>query len=883
MKTIKPQKLGILLRPFEAQRQCHLAVSVLVLFPFDAPERLLPETALWKLCAEQLGEGAMIDEGMPKVRGEVLMSGKAFPAGGLARPGVAVRLQLGTVDKRLYVVGDRRWVGGKPTEPVPFSSMPVTWERAFGGPSYPPNPHGRGHAPIRSTDRRAEHPLPNVEDPRHPVASPNDEPAPAGFEAYDFSWPQRFARVGSYDKRWLEQDYPGLACDLDPLLFNSAPEDQWLEGLLRGDETFRIEGMHSAEPVLEGRLPSVVARCWLVREGSEPDALEELGLRIDTVRLFPNAKRGVVVFRGVTHVTEDDAADVRTILLAAERRGEPKPSDHYQRVLGQRLDRKTSFLHVLHDAELLPPEEGAAGPVEPADDDEDLLATENLFAQNLRRRAALQLAATRERLAAEGLDPDAHLPAELPEPAAAEPTVERLPEVMAEADGALAAAQAQATAEQQQAEQQARATCAQAGIDYDELVRAQQASSGGPPRFSADEELQKLRNLDELAHNAGTRLPAIEALLADPRHERKLRDAEAALREMYRRWAHAWPTAAARSADDANELRVRVVAARDGCESLARADLTGADLSGLDLAGVDLREAWLEGADLSSTNLQGADLAGAVLARADLTEARLAGAELSGVNFGDAKLRRADLGGAVDLTGAVLTRADLRGAKLPGACLDDADLSEVVLGDTDLSGLCAARLAVLKVDLSGVKLCGATLRKCIFVECTLDDADFAEATLDGCAFVQCRGARVSFRALTAPSLRVVAGSALPGANFARAQLPGANLRGTALDGADFSDALLDRGDLSECQLQGACLRRASARESLLVRTNLRAADLGGANLMLALLQKAHLEGASFQGANLFRADLARAAGDGQTSFQDALVNRARFVERGAHG
>src|SRR5271166_341672 len=123
MKTIKPQKLGVLTRTFENGDACYFAVSVLVFFPFVAPSAPLAETDLWMLAGTELGDEP-IDAGMPKQRGEVLVNGSAYPSGG-PRPACAPRVAIGTVDKTLYVVGDRLWKRGVPSDPEPFTEMPL--------------------------------------------------------------------------------------------------------------------------------------------------------------------------------------------------------------------------------------------------------------------------------------------------------------------------------------------------------------------------------------------------------------------------------------------------------------------------------------------------------------------------------------------------------------------------------------------------------------------------------------------------------------------------------------------------------------------------------------------------------------------------------------
>src|SRR5262245_4895835 len=129
MKTIKPQKLGLLQRTLENGDDTYFVVTLLVVFRLGPAPILLREVSLWLLAAEELG-GA-IDLGMPRQRGEILVTGKACAPGRRPRPVCAARVQIGAVDKTLYVVGDRFWRHGVASDPVPFLEMPIRYANAF--------------------------------------------------------------------------------------------------------------------------------------------------------------------------------------------------------------------------------------------------------------------------------------------------------------------------------------------------------------------------------------------------------------------------------------------------------------------------------------------------------------------------------------------------------------------------------------------------------------------------------------------------------------------------------------------------------------------------------------------------------------------------------
>src|SRR5580693_7575106 len=107
MKIIKPVKLPILTRVTERARKPELHVAAMLGFPLHAPRALLDELAFWKTVAEALGPSGAVDEGFAKARGELLVAGSFFAPGGVPVPASYVRVQLGAVDKRLAIVGDR--------------------------------------------------------------------------------------------------------------------------------------------------------------------------------------------------------------------------------------------------------------------------------------------------------------------------------------------------------------------------------------------------------------------------------------------------------------------------------------------------------------------------------------------------------------------------------------------------------------------------------------------------------------------------------------------------------------------------------------------------------------------------------------------------------
>ena len=262
-----------------------------------------------------------------------------------------MRLRLGRVDKQLFVVGDREWHKGVPTNPTAFEKMPIRWAARLRGRGLrSANPTGKGF-PHRGEDGS---PLPNVEDPAHMIRAPRDRPSPAGLGPEDMTWPDRRKLLGTYDKKWQETRYPGFPDDMMWSATNLAPQDQQIDGFFRGDETFSVDGMHPAKVRVEGKLPGMSARVFLRAKGSEvlSEVIDPLS---DTVWIFPHKEQGLVIFRGLARWQEDDAHDVR---LARWRRSSaprrPRDAAHYGKALDERQDKQNAAILAVTDEGLVP-------------------------------------------------------------------------------------------------------------------------------------------------------------------------------------------------------------------------------------------------------------------------------------------------------------------------------------------------------------------------------------------------------------------------------------------------------------------------------------------------------------------------------------------------
>ncbi|MFK7986717.1 MAG: DUF2169 domain-containing protein [Sandaracinaceae bacterium] len=868
MKVLKPLTLSVLTRPFQARGERRLGVHVMAMVPLLGPSSLCGEQELWERVPRALGEMPVLEEGVPKSRAEALLAGHAYAPGGEATT-CPVEWSLGGIHRRASVIGDRVWEREVPSAPAPFSSMPLTWERAFGGEGFKDNPLGRGHAPT-DVDGVSVHRLPNVEHPDRLIRSLQDRPPPLGFGGIDLRWPTRAQHRGTYDNAWLESRFPGFADDLDWRHWNLALPEQQQDDAFRGDESFVLRNLHPTHPEIRGQLPGLSARAFIVRgdplgEADLGGPMEEVATRLMTVWLLPDEERAVLIYSGSTQVEEDDARDVRLLMVAAE--DAPRERAHYEAVRDRRIDKDRASIEALMDADLVP--EALLSPLPTALPG---LESEGHFTANQRRARALRVDEAKALADQHGTSLEALGMDFGEDPAdAAVPDLRDIPALLKETEEKIASMKADAERDAAKRQEDVRALGDRLGIDLSSILDDRDGPTG-PPAFTAERERDKLRDVVERARSAGSPQPELEAQLDDEAQFATWKADERKLRDLYRASAHHQSPASERPENAA--LREELSRAAKEGTPIRERDLTGASLAGLELAGLDLSGCLLESADLSGANLSGACLEQAVLAHANLRGANLSGATLTGANLGRACLDDADLSD-VDLKGATLLHTEFRGASLRRASFHETWLMHTVMAGADLSAAEGRELFWVEVDLTGARLLGAVLSKSTFVDCRLGEVDASDARLDAANFVTCSFDRAVLARVHAPELRWVHGVSAEGVDLRYADLTRANLRGVQFGEADLSGATLDGADLSESTLDGANLYGCRARGSRWMRTSLRGAVLMKADLMEASFMNADLRGVDLRDSSLFAADLALIVGDAETRMDGADRDRLR--------
>jgi hypothetical protein len=225
------------------------------------------------------------DLAMEKPRVDILVKGRAFAPSARKVERVRVSVRVGGWRKELQVTGNRLWkqglLGPVPSAPEPFETMPVVYERAYGGKDNR-NPVGLSARAAATVNPALGTALPNIEYPSQQMTSARSVADPAGFGPLARNWQPRLGFAGTYDAAWLAEQWPLLPQDFDPRFFQAAPLDQQLDAV-HGGEPVEVENM-TPEGLWRFTLPRLDVPIRL----AYPQWGESTSLRVDTVFLEPD-------------------------------------------------------------------------------------------------------------------------------------------------------------------------------------------------------------------------------------------------------------------------------------------------------------------------------------------------------------------------------------------------------------------------------------------------------------------------------------------------------------------------------------------------------------------------------------------------------------------
>ena len=281
-----------------------------------------------------------------KPRCDVLLKGSAHAPEGQPVERVRVGLRVGQVSKSFDVVGNRSWYespGFTPSEPEPFSVMPLSYDVAYGGVDqptpdpathrwYPTNPVGRGFRPGTPAGEMSKEAVPNTEEIGEPIRSRDGQYRPMAFGPLGRSWQQRLQWAGTYDARWREEKYPFLPDDFDERYFQAAPEDQQTDYLRGGEDVVLLNLTPSGR--VDFKVPKLTE---VIVAHYKSGTSRGLAGVVDTLFLEPDAQRFSLTLRASMplgrSVHELRAVEVgRVLLQPVPNEGEeqtPRAKPHY--------------------------------------------------------------------------------------------------------------------------------------------------------------------------------------------------------------------------------------------------------------------------------------------------------------------------------------------------------------------------------------------------------------------------------------------------------------------------------------------------------------------------------------------------------------------------
>ena len=747
-------------------------------FVVKAAYRLIPGAAAIALPDGERPTGDLPVEGGPegglyyetdmvplKPKSDLLLVGSCHAPGGRPAISCPVEFQVGQFRKRLVVVGNRRWGSTRSlraaSDPEPFVKMGLGYENAFGGPTFPKNPLGKGFGSGGSSAW-----LPNIQDPNRPILDDNPAQDPSGFGPIPRTWPQRCKNLGTFSPTYLKTRWPWFPADFDFDHFNAAPIDQRLDHALRGDETLRFINMHPEYSTYASQLPGDRPQVFLrdqdvSDQGGVSAVLRKVSLVLDSLWVDMDQEKLTLVWRGLAPVSDLKLRDVAEIHVVSGTLGRsPVSAAEYA------IQLESAAVLVRQGEE----EEARAEEAErQASAEESAALTRELegLQAEYDRQVQEQIQEAKGMLQQHGLDPaqlDRPLPMLLQESDFAQ-TLDHVKQYSPEHFGALAALVSEAVAMQAPF------------VPPDETDAAW-------TRERVESHLESGRDFSEQV------LDDLDLVGLDFSGVRL---------------------------SNASLARARL----SGCvlsqadlsgASLAEADLTGAVIIGADCTDGDFTNALMDDADLSRSHLAAAVFSGASLKKARLDGVAGEGADFSNADLTDATLRDNRLV-QPDFRGSTLVQADFTGAVMPDATLEESNAQGIIMTGAEISGLRASGGSDLtRGDFRNVvaersQWESAILNDAQFQGALLRAANFSSARLHGVRFDWADMPRAIFEEAVIENSVLVAANLFRG-SFERATVRRSDLRRANLYEVEFwdvvmEDVLLDGANLKMTKLAGS--------------------------------------------------------------------------------
>jgi hypothetical protein len=238
---------------------------------------------------------------------DVLLNGNAYaPAGRRART-VRVTLRVGNMAKSFDVVGRRVWKKSflrvRPGRPEAFTRLPISYDGAYGGvdvspkdpekvSAYAKNPVGVGFYPFRRNKNLIGRALPVTQEIGNRVRKRSGKYQPMSFGPIGRTFEERLSHAGTYDQKWIDDTFPFLPADFNPLYFQCAPRDQQID-YPGGGEWVELVNL-TPNNYVQFQLPRIDVPVEFTNENNERATIKAV---IDTILIEPDAGRFTMVWR----------------------------------------------------------------------------------------------------------------------------------------------------------------------------------------------------------------------------------------------------------------------------------------------------------------------------------------------------------------------------------------------------------------------------------------------------------------------------------------------------------------------------------------------------------------------------------------------------------
>ena len=246
---------------------------------------------------------------LPKPGADVVLNGHAYVPDGKRASMIDTQVSIGNVSKTVRVFGDRLWLHGGQSAPALFDKMPLLYENAFGGlhhyqtdkpigpdsaVAFYTNPLGKGFVGKRNNQEMIGERLPNLEDPRYLIRTPQDQPTPMNYGYTAAAWKPRKNYAGTYDDHWSKKRAPFLPLDFDDRFFLTGSAGLSFErSSFVGGEPVRLHNLMQKQADVQFNLPVCPLETAFKFSGQWYDSPNA----IETILIEPDENRFCMIWK----------------------------------------------------------------------------------------------------------------------------------------------------------------------------------------------------------------------------------------------------------------------------------------------------------------------------------------------------------------------------------------------------------------------------------------------------------------------------------------------------------------------------------------------------------------------------------------------------------